>query len=107
MISKLSNLTEDADTVVGLEPQLDEGLGHGDDVPLVLGVGPLDPDPVPLDGQGCLVRNPGHRLLDHPPERLGRNVGTRAPLPLSAECVIESDLDRDIGSCCNKLNITD
>ena len=54
--------------MVRLETQLDEGLGHGDDLPLVLGVGPLHPDPVPLDGQGGLVRNSGHGFLDHPPE---------------------------------------
>ena len=101
----MMNLTEDADTVMRLEPQLDEGLSHGNDVPLVLGVGPLHPDPVPLDSQRGLVRNSVHRLLDHPPERFGRNVGILAPLSFS-DCVIESDFNRDIWSCRNKLNIS-
>ena len=98
------NLTEYPDTVIRLKTQLDEGLGHCDDVPLILGVCPLHPDPVPLDSQCCLVRNPGHCLLDHPPERLWGNVGDLTPLSL-ADCVIESDLDRNIGSRGSKLNI--
>ena len=97
-------LTKDADTVVRLKTQLDEGLGYSDDVPHVLGVRPLNPDPIPLDGQGCVARYPGHCFLEHTPERFRGDVRKLTPLSLPDD-VIESDLDRHIRSGRNKLNI--
>ena len=47
---------EDADGVVPLQAELDEGLGDGARVRVVLLVRPLQPLPAPLHGQGGLVR---------------------------------------------------
>ena len=75
---------------MGLEAKLDERLGHGLDVLLVLAVGPLDPLAVPLDGQGGVVRGLVHRLLQHAPDRAGRVLGGRVG-------VAGPQLDRAVG----------
>ena len=60
---------------VRLEAELDERLGHGPDVLLVLAVGPLDPLAVTLHCQGGVVRGLVHHLLQHAPDRAGRVLG--------------------------------
>ena len=103
-------LTQNGDAVLRTEPQFNESLGHGHDVSLVLGIAPLHPGAAPLHRQGRGVRrpgqsgvsissrdhisanhsSPGHGLLQHRPQGLGRDIGAAGAVQPEPHWLIRS-----------------
>ena len=82
-----------------LQPELDESLGHGDNLGLVLAVGPGHPASISLDSQSRPVRTSADRLLDHRPHRHWSLAG--------AGMVRLTDPHRFIWSDCCELKLDD